>query len=253
MFIKGEVTPEQLLKAFAAAVKKLEEDEPGAKFYGANLYLTPHRTDGRKFENDHRMYKMGISIPPQPGTLVKPALTAEGQQRIDAERDAQRQQELLQAERNRADEAEYKRKRQGRIAQEANAQTAYDALNVLTSKLLASDSERLINSLNEVIRTTWFLLEPKEQQGPRKGEPKPMPVFSTGEGRLMLWKPGLKNQMFLFNPVGRLNGTVISPNWTFAAWLTVIDGFLRVMEQLSGSPLPEQILGDHLPVQRSIE
>ena len=248
--IKGEITPEQLVKAFEVAMKELEAAVPGGKFYGANLYLTPYTPDGELLKVfDERGSPGTLTVPAQPGTNVKPALSAEAQRRRDDAREAQRQREIQQAELRRKQDAEYNRQRKIQAVQVAKARTAFNALNELTSKLLNSEPKGLIEGLNEAIRVSWHSQEPKEPHGPRKGELKPVPEFSILDGKLSLFTASWKNPRLLFNPIGSLNLNLIAPVWTHSAWIIAVDGFLKVMRDLSGS-LPEEIFGDHLPKGR---
>lgn len=253
--IKGEITPEQLVKAFEVAMKELEAAVPGGKFYGANLYLTPYTPDGELLKVfDERGSPATLTVPAQPGTNVKPALSAEAQQRLDDAREAERQREAQVAERDRKVVAEHNRKRQIEAVQLAKARTAFNALNELTSKLLASEPEGLIDGLNEAIRASWHNQEPKEPHGPRKGELKPVPEFSIVDGKLSLFTASWQNPRPLFNPVGTLNLNLntLAPVWTHSAWMIAVDGFLNVMAHLNGS-LPEEIFGEYLPQRKPAE
>ena len=253
--IKGEITPEQLVKAFEVAMKELEAAVPGGKFYGASLYLTPYDPDGERLTAfDEGGSPAILTVPAQPGTNVKPALSAAAQQRRDDAREAQRQREIQQAERDRKEVAEYNRKRQIQAVQLAKARTAFNALNELTSKLLTSEPEGLIDGLNEAIRASWHNQEPKEPHGPRKGELKPEPEFSIVDGKLSLFTASWKNPKPLFNPIGTLNLNLntLAPVWTHSAWMIAIEGFLNVMEHLNGS-LPDEIFGEHLPQRKAAD
>lgn len=251
--IKGEITPEQLVKAFEMATKALEAEVPGGKFYGANLYLVPYDPDGERLSAlDERDSPATLTVPAQPGTNVRPALSAEAQQRRDAALDAKRQREAQVAERDRKEVAEHNRKRQIQAVQLAKARTAFNALNDLTSKLLTSEPEGLIDGLNEAIRASWHNQEPKEPHGPRKGELKPVPEFSIVDGKLSLFTASWKNPKPLLNPIGTLNLNTLAPVWTHSAWMIAIEGFLNVMEHLNGS-LPEEIFGEHLPQRKAAD
>ncbi|WP_336354427.1 OfxX fusion product [Pseudomonas granadensis] len=245
--IKGEITQEQLAKALDEAVKVLESLQPGAKFYGANLYLTPYDTDGDLLTIvDERHHPLVLEITAQSGTIAKPALTAEAQQRRDAVREAKRQRANQLAERDRQELAEYNRKRQIQAVQITKAQIAFGALNELTSKLLASEPQVLVDRFNDAIRVSWHSHEPKEPHGPRKGELKPLPKFSIVDGKLSLFAASWKNPRLLLNPIGNLNSNLIAPVWTHDAWLVAVDSFLRIMRDMGGT-IPEEIFGDHLP------
>ncbi|WP_338924610.1 OfxX fusion product (plasmid) [Pseudomonas silesiensis] len=245
--IKGEITAEHLAEAFATALKKLESIAPGSKFYGANLYLTPYDADGQAFDiGDDRGNSLIMNIPAPPGTIVKPALSAEAEQRRQVARDEERQREAEDAELHRKHRSELDRRHEILAAKNAEAQASYDTLNLLTSQLLTVEPERFIDGLNEAIRSTWSSLEPKEPHGPKKGEPKPVPVFSILDGKLLLSTTAWRQPKLVLNPVGTLKQALIAPVWTYGAWLVATAGFLKVMERLNGS-LPEEILRDHLP------
>lgn len=244
--IRGEITPEHLAEAFAAAMKKLESLVPGAKFYGADLYLRPYFADGLPFDIMDNGKSLIMNIPAPPGTLVKPALSAEAQQRQDEAREAQRQREAEAAERDRKEVAEHNREQQIRAVQRVKARTAFDALNELTSKILASEPQRMVDGFNEAIRASWHSLAPKEPHGPRKGELKPLPEFSIVDGKLSLFAASWKNPRILLNPIGTLNLNLIAPVWTHDAWLVAIASFLKIMRDMGGT-MPEEIFGDHLP------
>jgi hypothetical protein len=244
--IKGEITPEHLANALAMAVEKLESLVPDGKFYGANLYLVPYDSEGQAFDIfDARRDSLVIVVPAQSGTTVMPALSAQAQQRRVDAREARRQRYLQEADLRRRKNAEISRKRQIKAAQKAKARIAFDALNVLTLQLLTSKPTDLIDGLNEAVRASWQILKPKEPHGPRKGEPKSVPVFSIEDGKLRLTTPAWKNPRWLLNPIGSLRQTLIAPVWTYSAWVIAVDGFLTVMENLNGS-LPGEILGGYL-------
>ena len=245
--IEGEITPEHMARAMEEALKILASADPDAKFYGANLYLNSFGADGAAFDivgECQRPIILNISAPA--GTIVRPALTAEAKQRRKAAREEQQQRELEVAELHRQQDAELHRRRQVQAVQDAKAKETFDALNVLTLHLLSSEPGRLVDGFNEAIRASWQALEPREPYGPRKGEPKPMPVFSTADGKLVLSTPAWKTTRWLLNPIGSPRQGLIAPVWTYSAWLTAVDGFLRVMESLNGS-LPEAIMGASLP------
>jgi len=250
--IKGEITPERLVEAYAKALEKIHAVRPGAKIYGANLYLTPFDADGMAFDlADDRGNSLIMNISAPPGTVVKPALSAEAEQRREAAREDERQRDARANELQRQHEAEMDRRYQLRAALEAKAKKSHLALNSVTDALLASAPERLAEELNRVIRFNWESFQPTEPNGPNKGEPKPMPVFSLLEGRLQLSTKSWKQPKIVPNPVGSLKGSLIAPMWTYAAWVASTVAFVKVLEQLSGS-LPDDIPGDHLPVLKSV-
>jgi len=73
-----------------------------------------------------------------------------------------------------------------------------------------------------------------------------VPEFSIVDGKLSLFAASWKSPRLLLNPIGTLNLNLIAPVWTHSAWLIAVDGFLKIMSEMSG-PLPEEIFGDHLP------
>ena len=239
--IEGEITPERLARAVEIALEHLASADPDAKFYGANLYLNSYGDDGEAFDvvDDHqRPIMLRISSPA--GGRVRPPLSAEAKQHRKNVREAKQHRELEIAELRRQQDAERQRKRQIEAAQAAKAQVALDALNVLTSRLLVSEPKALIDGFNGAIRASWHAQQPKETYGPRKGEPKPLPVFSTADGTLVLSTSAWKNPRWLRNAVGTPREGLIAPIWTYTAWITAVNGFLRIMESLGGS-LSEEI------------
>lgn len=239
--IEGEITPDRIARAVERALELLASADPDATFYGANLYLNSYDVDGESFDavdDDHN--PIGLRIPAPAGTIVKPALTAQARQRRRAAREEQQQRELEAAELRRQEDAELRRRRKNQAVQDAKAKETFDSLNVLTSQLLASEPDKLVDGLNEAIRSSWQALEPKEPHGPRKGAVKPLPSFSTADGKLVLSTPAWKTKRLVLNPVGHPRQGAIVPVWTFAAWIAAINGFLRLMEDLSG-PLPAAI------------
>jgi len=247
--IEGEITPEHMVRALERALELLASVDPDAKFYGANLYLNPYSIDGESFDVvDDNQNPVGLRISAPAGTIVKPALTAQARQRRRAAREEQEQRELEAAELRRQEDAELYRRRKIQAVQEAKAKETFDSLNVLTSQLLASEPNKLVDGFNEVIRSTWQALEPKEPHGPRKGAAKPLPLFSTADGKLVLSSPAWKTKRLMLNPVGNPRQGAIVPVWTFDAWIAAVDGFLRLMERLGG-PLPEVITSGPLPTR----
>ncbi|AXH59925.1 hypothetical protein [Pseudomonas amygdali] len=245
--IKGEVTAERLVEAFAAAVKKLQVSVPDAKFYGANVYLTAYDADGQAFDlvdGSGNSLVMNFSAPP--GTIVKPALSAEAEQRREEARQQQRERDEAAQALHQQQLAERQQKLQVELALRQKAEKAFEGLNRVTDSVLASEPKALVEALNQVIESNWASLQPTEPHGPKKGQPKPMPVFSTYEGKLMLSTVTWKQPKQVSNPIGAVRKTLIGPLWTYSAWVTSTKGFLDVLQRLHGS-LPEGILGDHLP------
>lgn len=142
--------------------------------------------------------------------------------------------------------AERQRKLQLEQAFRKKADKAFEGLNSVTDSVLASEPKGLVQALNQVIESNWASLQPTEPHGPKKGQAKPMPVFSTYEGKLMLSTVTWKQPKQVSNPIGALRKTLIGPMWTYSAWVTSTKGLLDVLQRLHGS-LPEGILGDHLP------
>lgn len=249
--IDGEITPERMKQVMEIALKELASMDPEAKFYGANLYLVPFDVEGERLtilNSRNQPLVLGISAPK--GGVVRPALTAEAKQRRRAVREEEERREIRAAELRREEDAERQRRRQIQAVQAAKAQATFDALNTLTSHLIASEPKALIDGFNEAIRASWQVHQPRESQGARKGELRPVPIISTADGKLVLSTPAWKNARWLQNPIGTPRGVEIAPIWTFRAWTTALIGFLRVMEGLNGS-LPEAITDGPLPVVES--
>lgn len=245
--IKGEITPERLADAFAQALDKLNLASPGAKVYGANLYLTPFDADGLQFElGDEDGNEIVISIAAPPGTMVKPALSAEAQARIDAQRENAREEKKADAARRKIFEDEQDRLHRNREERYRKAELAFIALNKLTEDLLSSKPDHLIEALNAKIEDVWARLKPTEINGAKKGMLKPMPQFSMREGKLLMSSPNWKTPKIVLNPIGSLQRDRISPVWTFPDWTVATEGFMSVMADVNGD-MPPTIAGSHLP------
>lgn len=79
--IEGEITPERVAEAVAEASRIWSSAQPGGKFYGAKIHLTPFDAEGDQWELIDDLDKpLVMIIPAPPGTIVRPALTAEGKQ-----------------------------------------------------------------------------------------------------------------------------------------------------------------------------
>lgn len=251
--IRGEITPQRLAEAFELALSELQAASPGAKVYGANLYLSPFDADGLEFElADAHGNEVMIDVAAPAGTLVKPGLSAEAQVRIDQTRETSRQQKAKDRVTRDNLLAERDRMERRRMEHREKAEAAYRGLNKLTEELLTSQPEHFIAELNETVRSTWESLKPTEPHGAKKGELKPMPVFSVFDGRLLMMNSAWKNARSLVNPVGNLKNHEITPIWSFNAWAVATAGFLRVMERLNGS-LPEEILGPNMAIMPIIK
>lgn len=245
--IKGEVTAERLMEAFSAAVERLKLSVPDAKFYGANVYLTAYDGDGQAFDLvDGGGNSLVMNFAAPPGTIVKPALSAEAEQRREEARQQERAREAAAQELHQHQLAERQRKLQLELALGQKAEKAFVGLNRVTDSVLASEPKALVQALNQVIESNWTSLQPMEPHGPKKGQPKPKPVFSTYEGKLMLSTVAWKQPRQIPNPIGAVRKTLIAPLWTYSAWVISTKGFLDVLQRLHGS-LPEGVVGDHLP------
>lgn len=96
--IEGEITPERVAEVVANAIATWESSQPGGKFYGAKLYLAAFDAEGeRHILTDNLDNPLVITIPAPPGTIVRPALTAEGRQCQRARCEAERQQKIQDA------------------------------------------------------------------------------------------------------------------------------------------------------------
>jgi glucan-binding YG repeat protein len=221
--IKGEITGERLAEALQAALEKYEAVRPGTKIYGANLYLTAYDADGLPFDLvDHRGESLSITIEAKSGELVKPALTAEGERRRkEALDEAKRKEEEAQAnakKRERETLDEHERKGQERKAKEAQAREQFRWLNETTAQLLKNDPERFIAALNNAVQTAWQKCQPLTKQGAKKGQPLPLPTFSTHAGGLLLSVETWKNPRRVLNPICTLQHGELTPFWAHEAW-----------------------------------
>lgn len=79
--IEGEITPERVAEAVADASRMWSTTRPGGKFYGAKIQLVPFDAEGSKWALvDDQNEPFVMIIPAPSGTIVRPALTAEGKQ-----------------------------------------------------------------------------------------------------------------------------------------------------------------------------
>lgn len=185
--IKGEITVERLAEALQAATEKFEDARPGCKIYGANLYLTAYDADGLPFDlADHRGEPLWLSLSAKSGELVRPALSAEGEERRQkAKEEARKIKEEAEAKANAEYQqamAKHAQEREARRAKEAEATSQFEWLNTTTAALLERDAEHFISALNEAVQAAWDELKPVGTQGKKKGIPTPCPIFSLYEG-----------------------------------------------------------------------
>jgi hypothetical protein len=93
--IEGEITPERVAEAVADASRMWSSTRPGGKFYGAKIQLVPFDAEGSKWALvDDQNEPFVMIIPALPGTIVRPALTAEGKQNQKDRRVVEQQQEV---------------------------------------------------------------------------------------------------------------------------------------------------------------
>jgi hypothetical protein len=238
--IKGEITAERLAEALQKASEQYERVRPGHKIYGANLYITAFDADGLPFDLvDHRGESLSITIEAKSGELVKPALTAEGEQR---RQQAKEEAKRLEAEAE-AKAAEYERERQKTLVEhhrkqrekEAQARQQFEVVNTITASLLETMPERFVDELNKTVQGVWDDLKPVEPSGKKKGQPKPLPVFQIHAGGLVLAVDTWKNPRQLRNPICTLQHDEIAPLWMHDAWLETMKRVVPLLEELSAS------------------
>lgn len=232
--IKGQITAERLAEALQKASEKYEAVRPGHKIYGANLYLTAFDADGLPFDlADHRGEPLSITIEAKSGELVKPALTAEGEQRRQqAKEEAKRleaEAEAKAAEDRRKTLDEYERERQKRQEKKAAAREQFQFLNETTAQRLKDEPERFINELNNAVQTAWQKCQPIAKQGAQKGLPLPLPTFSMHAGNLLLSVETWKNPRQVLNPICTLQHGEIAPFWMHEAWNEAIGQISEVL------------------------
>lgn len=96
--IEGEITPERVAEAVADASRMWSSTRPGGEFYGAKIQLVPFDAEGSKWALvDDQNEPFVMIIPAPPGTIVRPALTAEGKQDQKDRCEVEKQQEIQQA------------------------------------------------------------------------------------------------------------------------------------------------------------
>lgn len=217
--IKGEITAERLSEALLAAVEKYEAVRPGHKIYGANLYLTAFDADGLPFDlADHRGEPLSLTIEAKSGELVKPALTAEGEERRQEAKEQARRLEEEAKKQERQTFDEYERKRLERREKEAAARKQFQWLNKTTAELLKNHPERFIEELNSAVQAAWQKYQPITKQGAKKGQPLPLPTFSKHADGLLLSVENWKNPRRVLNPICTFQHGEITPLWAHEAW-----------------------------------
>ncbi len=246
--IKGEITAERLAEALQKASEKYETVRPGHKIYGANLYLTAFDADGLPFDlADHRGEPLAITIGAKSGELVRPALTAEGEQRRqEAKEEAQRleaEAEAKAAEHRKKTLDEYERERQKRREKEekrrekeAAARKQFEDANAITASLLETIPDRFINELNKTVQSVWNDLKPVEPSGKKKGQPKALPVFQLHAGGLVLAVDTWKSPRRVLNPICTLQHGEIAPFWMHDAWLEAMRRIVDLLDTLTAAP-----------------
>lgn len=104
--IEGEITPERVAEAVADASRTWSSTRPGGKFYGAKIQLVPFDADGSRWALvDDQNEPFVMIIPAPPGTVVRPALTAEGKQNQKDRCVAERQERADQTSSGRTKKA----------------------------------------------------------------------------------------------------------------------------------------------------
>lgn len=217
--IKGEITASRLEKAFQKAVEKYEAVRPGAKIYGANLYLTAYDADGLPFDlADQRGESLFITIEADSGEIVKPALTAEGEWRRQQAHQA-KEEACAAAERLEKETLEkYAKIKRERQEQEAKARETFKGLNEATAKRIQNDPENFINELNSAIQTAWQKCQPLAKHGTQKGLPLALPTFSLHADGLLLSVKTRTHPRRVLNPICTLQHGEITSFWMHEAW-----------------------------------
>ncbi|GCY10647.1 OfxX fusion product [Escherichia coli] len=238
--IKGEITAERLAEALQKASEKYEAVRPGHKIYGANLYLTAYDADGLPFDlADHRGEPLSITIEAKSGELVKPALTAEGERKrmeakLAAEVEESETKELLKQQEQKWRE-EAARKQQER----QKARQQFEWLNGVTASLLKSQPERFLEELNKAVQAAWNECKPLAKMGATKGQPLPMPSFSTHGGGLLLSVETWKNPRRVLNPICTLAHGEIEAFWKHEAWTQATNYIMDVLDRMLDESRPK--------------
>ncbi|MEG0869806.1 MAG: OfxX fusion product [Hafnia sp.] len=233
--IKGEITAERLAQALQVASEKFEAARPGAKIYGANIYISAFDADGLPFDLvDHYGKSLEITIKAEPGELVKPALTAEGENRRQAEQDKFNQEQEEAEARSKKHMEQIQQMRDEREKREAEDTQAFTKINTLTAKFLEAMPEHFIIELNNTVKEVWDALKPAETKGKNKGQPRAMPVFKTASGSLVLSTDTWKNPRVVRNPICTLTYDGLTGYWKHDAWREVMAKIGALLEKLSG-------------------
>lgn len=223
--------------ALRTALNHYDSARPGCKIFGGNLYLTAFDADGHPFDlTDARGESLIITIEAKSGELVRPALTAEGEQRRRDNAAIAKAEREKEARERKEKEALWWNERRKEEADRAERKRRIDALNKTTARRLEQDAESFLCELNGVIQSVWDELKPTETKGNKKGSIKAQPVFSCVAGVLHLTTPELKNPKKLKNPVGTAGYRRIETMWAYEAWGEAARRMLLLMEPQHNPP-----------------
>ena len=233
--IDGEITAERLAEALQSATKQFPADAQ-VRFYGANLYLTAFNAEGLPLELvDQHGQTVMVKIAAPSGTLARPALTAEGAERRSQANEsaaAQRAEEEAEFQRHEAQVLEQRRQYQAKFA---SAKRTWEAANSITSQQMKTRPEEFVAELNKIVYSVWCEMKPVEPMGKQKDEPKPLPVFSTREGMLMLDVSTWKTPRQVHNPIySSRNHDRLQRFWAHAAWAEACTQIEKVMASWAG-------------------
>lgn len=184
IIVKGELTLERLVEALSEAATRFEENRPGSRIYGANIYVEAFDSDGLPFDLiDHRGKPLVIVLNAPSGQPDFPALTPAG----EARRSAKPNRNPRGERRRNFDEIELenqiKREREDKHRLACND---LEQWNAYTRIRLESDADLFVEEMNSVVQKVWGSSTPVSSYGRIKGKPVPMPVYSHLSGALFL-------------------------------------------------------------------
>jgi hypothetical protein len=254
--IIGEVTEARLAEALQKALEQYQEARPGAKIYGANLYLRAFDESGEEFDLETAEGQpTKITLKPRKGTMVRPGRSAEVELKRLERKERRAEEKKAEEERwkehnrqlhERLDRAEKKRDELNAGIQNANA---------ITSLLVELMPERFCTEINACIKAAWEEINPVKPHGESKGKPVEMPYVVANGGCLMLTSPALKTPRLIKNPLwtkaavgfqgeGKLETYWANPAWMLAvkkmsccmdALMTELKGAIETIEDEDGS------------------
>ncbi len=248
--IIGEITEARLAEALQKALEQYRAVKPGAQIFGANLYLQAFDEHGEAFEVGTRFGNpLMITLKPEKGTVVKPAISAEAHLRREAEKEEQERLEQQREEQRKIAQAEQVAWLKSIKEKDDELRKIVQIEDDVTAFLLKYIPDRFCTEMNHCIDASWQELKPTRPNGKRKGEPVTKPRVAISEGSLKLFSEDRKHPLIITNPIwsrrtsGFGENMKLEPYWANEAWRLAAQKMKARMAELVdevNSPLKAQ-------------